>query len=369
MGNKTRWTILVVVVVGVLLSVTFIAVGLSQPRISLVVLGVLAGNTLLFVAVIVVMYRAGSISSARLDRLSKTVVGTGEAARRLDAEVARLGRSLTDNATRVDESVTAVREAVDRAEARGVQAELAALSAYSRADSSFDAIADLKQRLGRGGNSIQEAVRGYIARELSAQLSLHRLVSTPAGLPASTVWTATSETLLTLVSEALKLPDGSVIVETGSGLSTVWLALAIAQSGRDIKLVSLEHSEAYRQQTQDALASNDVLRFADVRYAPLEVQEIDGESYSWYSSAGYDDLDRIDLLFVDGPPAATGHKARFPAVPRLKDAMVDSALIVLDDTDREDEKEIVEEWIAASNNAISIEGKTDRATLLRVRRG
>jgi hypothetical protein len=54
----------------------------------------------------------------------------------------------------------------------------------------------------------------------------------------------------------------------------------------------------------------------------------------------------IDLLFVDGPPKATGPQARFPAIPVLLSQLSDDALIVLDDTAREDERAISDRWVA-----------------------
>ncbi|QRN79239.1 MAG: class I SAM-dependent methyltransferase, partial [Nocardiopsis sp. BM-2018] len=58
------------------------------------------------------------------------------------------------------------------------------------------------------------------------------------------------------------------------------------------------------------------------------------------------DLKRIGLLFVDGPPQATGAQARYPAVPALLSHCTDDAVIVLDDADRPDERALGDRWIA-----------------------
>lgn len=52
------------------------------------------------------------------------------------------------------------------------------------------------------------------------------------------------------------------------------------------------------------------------------------------------------LVVIDGPPAATGKAARYPALPSVlqhfKHAAVD---LLLDDYIREDEKQIAERWM------------------------
>ena len=71
---------------------------------------------------------------------------------------------------------------------------------------------------------------------------------------------------------------------------------------------------------------------------------VEGQEVVWYDPAALHDLDGIGLLFVDGPPAATGHHARWPAVPLLADRMAVGGRVVLDDLIRDEEKEILARW-------------------------
>jgi hypothetical protein len=48
------------------------------------------------------------------------------------------------------------------------------------------------------------------------------------------------------------------------------------------------------------------------------------------------------MLVIDGPPRATRKLARYPAGPVLFPLLADNATVFLDDTDREDEKTILE---------------------------
>ena len=54
---------------------------------------------------------------------------------------------------------------------------------------------------------------------------------------------------------------------------------------------------------------------------------------------------RIDLLVVDGPPGLLRPQARYPALPVLRERLSPGASILLDDTHRADEREIVRRWL------------------------
>lgn len=133
------------------------------------------------------------------------------------------------------------------------------------------------------------------------------------------------------------------VVECGSGSSTVWLAAACRSRGRG-RVVALEHDESYAAQTAAALADNGLSDLAEVRHAPLESVQLDGEPWRWYERGAWADLRAVDVLFVDGPPGVTGPLARYPALPLLAETLQDGALVVLDDTHRSDESEILSRW-------------------------
>ena len=62
-------------------------------------------------------------------------------------------------------------------------------------------------------------------------------------------------------------------------------------------------------------------------------------------SSSISDLTDIDLLIVDGPPGSTGTRARFPAYPLLSERLAPSALILVDDLQRSDERAVVDAWL------------------------
>ena len=183
-------------------------------------------------------------------------------------------------------------------------------------------------------------------RQLEALQNLNAVLPTSDVLPATRGWAASPDLLLTLVDLVIT-ERPSLIVECGSGASTLWLALALRRFGIDGRIIALDHDPVFSGKTRDFLARHDVLDLAEVRDAPLESFSLDGETYSWYARTAWEDLAEIDLLFVDGPPAATGHQARYPALPLLNKSLSPIVTIVLDDLIVPDMREMLPRWLDA----------------------
>jgi predicted O-methyltransferase YrrM len=166
-------------------------------------------------------------------------------------------------------------------------------------------------------------------------------------LPLPGGWALTGQTLLALVNEVLGSARENV-VECGSGASTVWLALAVRHRGAG-HVFALEHEPAYAEATRDYLRAHGLEDWASVIDAPLEETLIEGELARWYDLSALGQLpERIDLLFVDGPPGDTGRLARRPAYGLLQSRLLADAVVVLDDTNRPAEREISEDWLSRS---------------------
>lgn len=209
-----------------------------------------------------------------------------------------------------------------------------------------------------------EIDRGPLIRDINAMMTLTSSLRPSGEVHQWSSWAATPETLLFVTAEVTS-GRARTVLEVGSGLSTVWLALAARACPHPVRIVSLEHDLTFSKQTSDALARNGLAEFVEVRTSPLEKISVDGQDFLWYSVDAIADLDDIDLVFVDGPPAATGHFARYPAYPLLARHLAPSALVVLDDTGRDDERAILTSWMKAGGAILSIERELDRATALR----
>jgi len=204
---------------------------------------------------------------------------------------------------------------------------------------------DTVRRIETDANEIKKEIRQTF-RQLEALQNLNAVLPTSDVLPATRGWAASPDLLVVLVDLVIS-ERPSLVVECGSGASTLWLALAMRRFGIDGRIIALDHDPVFGGKTRDLLARHDVGDLAEVRDAPLESFSLDGETYPWYARRAWEDLIGIDLLFVDGPPATTGHQARYPALPLLGGALSPVATAVLDDLVVPDMQKVLRLWLDA----------------------
>jgi predicted O-methyltransferase YrrM len=205
---------------------------------------------------------------------------------------------------------------------------------------------DTVQRIGtRVEKEVKREIRQTF-RQLEALQNLSAVLPANDVLPATRGWAASPDLLAVLVDLVIT-ERPSLIVECGSGASTLWLALVMRRFKIDGRIIALDHDPVFGGKTRDLLDRHDVGDFAEVRDAPLEDFGLDGETYSWYARQAWEALTGIDLLFVDGPPATTGHRARYPALPLLSRALSSVATIVLDDLVVPDMQKVLRLWLDA----------------------
>jgi len=180
------------------------------------------------------------------------------------------------------------------------------------------------------------------SREIEALFQLFQQFTPEAPMPSSGDFALNPTDLLDLM-HLVRLRRPRLVVELGSGTSSVWLGYALQKYGG--RLVSLDHDPGYARQTRALVTAHGLDEVVEVREAPLRELAANGKTYQWYDVQALDDLTDIDLLLVDGPPAATGPDARYPALPVLAEKLAGTATVILDDTNRQDEREAVQSWI------------------------
>lgn len=172
-------------------------------------------------------------------------------------------------------------------------------------------------------------------------------------------WSVSPDFSLYVVT-LLEKNDYDMVIEFGSGVSTVVIAKALAKiepkrAGKfPVVFVSFDHLEKYYQQTLSMLRQAALASYVQLHHAPLEDwQAENGEIYHYYSCqnifaaltqqwlpAGL----RV-LVVVDGPPGATGPHARYPAAPLVLQYFAGANIdFLLDDYVRKDEREIALLW-------------------------
>lgn len=189
----------------------------------------------------------------------------------------------------------------------------------------------------------------YFASHAWNVISLQKLLDAPLPIPAPTGWAAASDVLCELARQVL-LRQPRVVVEYGSGVSTLVMAAAIKKNGAG-KLISLDHDPIYAQQTRDLLRENDLDQFAEVRDAPLRAGAGADPSVEWYSAGAMTDIPAVDLVFVDGPPGRRGVNVRGQVLPLLWPRLAPGGTIVFDDARRTEERAAVLDWAAKHPDA------------------
>lgn len=153
---------------------------------------------------------------------------------------------------------------------------------------------------------------------------------------------AASPDFLKLLADHILREKPEVIVECGSGLSSVVAARCLQLNGKG-RLFSLEHMEGFAAQTRRELDRQGVGNWACILDAPLEPRQFNGRSFSWYRSSELPDLP-VDLVVVDGPPARTGSSPRYPAGPVLFPRLTARGAVLIDDAGRPEELAVIAEW-------------------------
>ncbi|MDG9715518.1 class I SAM-dependent methyltransferase [Streptomyces sp. DH24] len=186
--------------------------------------------------------------------------------------------------------------------------------------------------------------------DLASWIRLAPLLNGPY-LPFS-AWSLRPGALVKLLDD-IALNDRKVIVECGSGTSTIVFARYLAERGHG-NVLSLEHDEKWatwvdRQLTREGLG--DVAR---VVHAPLAEHPAAVKRVEWYEpdtvtaevGAFTGKHGPVELLLVDGPPGWEQDRkmARYPAVPVLKDLLAPGASVMLDDVNRSEGVEITKRW-------------------------
>lgn len=222
-----------------------------------------------------------------------------------------------------------------------------------RVDALVESVEQLPGQLtGSSAEAAREANRGlagWVQRGVYARVAAHAdlraLVRPRAPMPPLDDWALDAD-IMHLVARLLWAHDPALIVECGSGSSSVWLGYLAELRGNG-RVVALEHDPGYLRTSRELVRLHGLQDRVDVRHAPLDDwRDESGDRYRWYAQAALEDLTGIGMLLVDGPPGTTGRQARYPAVPLLLPRCADQAVIILDDANRPDEHATSDRWLA-----------------------
>ncbi|MDP4690163.1 MAG: class I SAM-dependent methyltransferase [Candidatus Nanopelagicales bacterium] len=179
---------------------------------------------------------------------------------------------------------------------------------------------------------------------LEDYMQLMRLVPMPLPMPRPGTWAASEDLLLWLAGYVVEHRP-SLVVDLGSGQSSVWMAGAMRVAGYDGRVIGVDHDAHFAEATRVLAQRQGVDTWLSVIHAPLVTEDIGGRRVTWYDQGALADLTGIDLLCIDGPPGQGVAQARWPALLALRDRLSVGATVVLDDMIRRDEQEIADDWL------------------------
>ena len=113
------------------------------------------------------------------------------------------------------------------------------------------------------------------------------------------------------------------------------------------KLTVVEHDPAWAQLVRRQVELERLGDSVEVIASSLEPHPASWSGAPWYSRESLALLpEEISLLLIDGPPGYGEGMAhsRYPALPVLADRVEQGGVVMLDDADREPEREVVARW-------------------------
>ena len=205
-------------------------------------------------------------------------------------------------------------------------------------------------------------------KQIESLVQVISLLKLNAPLPPMRVW-AISPDFAALIIGLIRESQPAVVLELGSGVSTLVAAYALQMIGQG-KVVSLDHDEQFARLTEGNIRKHGLANIAKVVCSDLREVAIGRQKYQWYGTNELNGLEPIGMLIVDGPPAHVLEMARYPALPILWNHLRDNAVIIVDDAKRNGEKKMLELWINEYPELIveSVDTEAGAAILRRIKR-
>ncbi len=179
--------------------------------------------------------------------------------------------------------------------------------------------------------------------QLEALITLSSTLDLKAPLPLMRKWAASPD-YLSLISREIIALKPTLIVELGSGVSTVIAASCLNKIGNG-RIISFEQDALFIEKTRRNLRIHGLDGISQVIHAQIKDIELMGEKRKWYDISVIEIPDKIDMLIVDGPSLSGQSLKRYPAVPFFSSKLSDTAVVILDDAQRKDERHCVEQWL------------------------
>ncbi len=153
---------------------------------------------------------------------------------------------------------------------------------------------------------------------------------------------AASPDFLRAIVDIIEKNKPNLIIEAGSGVSTLIASYSLKKYSPKGKIISFDHDMLFANKTKEEIKNHELEDYSEIIYSDLI--QYPEQNFSWYNINEITFKNKIDLVIIDGPPSKLDKFARYPAIPLLLDNMSDKAIIILDDARRKSEQQIINKW-------------------------
>lgn len=164
----------------------------------------------------------------------------------------------------------------------------------------------------------------------------------PEGFLLETSYSLSFQTIQHILND-IQIFKPKVILEFGSGLSTLILGNFIKKSQLRTKLISIDDDSSWQEllKAQGTLA--DFYCFPLVANHPFSYEGLG----SWFGIPSDHPLTnlQLDMVIVDAPKGNLSKMSRVGFIPFIKQKLSEGAIVYLDDTHRSDESLIAESFL------------------------
>lgn len=194
------------------------------------------------------------------------------------------------------------------------------------------------------GHVMQSIVELY---QRSHSFPLAEYVPEPPGPPALPGDT------LKFIGSVLQVYKPAWVLEFGSGFSTRFLTSVLRVYSPTAHLYTIDNSASYLQKVKDAIPDNQSVTFL---HCPIKLYRFRWKTFATYDPAWVRCLPRdvtFDMVLIDGPPAR--RFGREAPLYQIAPFVTSETLILLDDANREQEREAIANWRRVFREGFEIE--------------
>ncbi|HEX8563113.1 MAG TPA: hypothetical protein VF676_09065 [Flavobacterium sp.] len=166
-----------------------------------------------------------------------------------------------------------------------------------------------------------------------------------------TSWSVSPREVLHICNDVV-INKRKSIIEFGAGFSTICIAQLLKINNISASFVTVENHQEWANDMLNLLTRLGLRDYVKIIVAPITGVSSDiaktGQQ-KWYNTRIISEhtkgIPTFDIVIVDGPFGGTTPFARYSAVPFLKSKLAADYAIFLDDSSRDEEKQIAADWL------------------------